>query len=70
MADGDLSMTVTVDASVLPVLVTEPRTGTAADDRDGYLPRGMAHRISRSGEGSTGQDRDGNLNNGTTGRVS
>lgn len=47
MADGDLSMTVTVMGASVPTLVTGAIDGSGADDLTGRLPRSR---------GATGQD--------------
>ena len=54
MADGDLSMTVTVEGATVPLLVTNPRTGRGADDR----------------RGTAGQESNGSTQGGQTGTVS
>jgi hypothetical protein len=76
MADGDLSMTVTVDVPAVPTLVTQPRTGKGADDRNGHtiiaqrgeLAPPATPQIGKRGTGA--QEDNGNLGKGRTGRIS
>lgn len=77
MADGDLSMTVTVEGVGVPVLVTAPRTGYSGQERNGTGPQGTGYTISgpsniaREGtEGSGGQENNGTVSTGRTGTVS
>jgi hypothetical protein len=76
MADGDLSMTVTVTVPGIPTLVTNPRTGRGAGERDGHtitaqrgeLTPPAPPQIGKRGTGA--QEDNGNIGKGRTGRIS
>jgi hypothetical protein len=68
MADGDLSITVTVNVPAVPTLVTHPRTGRGADDTDGQMPRSTGN-VAQERTGGDVQESNGNLGRGRTGKV-
>ena len=69
MADGDLSMTVTVEGATVPTFVTAPRTGTGADDRHGQMPR-TTGTAAQERRGGGVQESNGSPSTGSTGRIS
>jgi hypothetical protein len=68
MADGDLSMTVTVTVPAVPTLVTASPQGRAADDRTGSLPRSKGTGAQER-RGHDAQEITGRSPRGTIGRV-